>query len=168
MVVVPAAEALAADAIALLIADAEALAAKLTTTVLAAKVAALVAAALAAAVTAVATPSSFVGEAVLEAAFFLLELFDDSEAEVDVEVLEELPELPELEPPNEEVDVVVEVLLEVVFEPAPDPALELDDPFALTGPAKTIPLANMVTPPLLPPVEDTEPFTVMACAVAVI
>lgn len=164
MVVLPAAEALAADAIALLIADAEALAAKLTTTVLAAKVAALVAAALAAAVTAVATPSSFVGEAVLEAVFFLLELFDDSEAEVDVEVLEELPELPELEPPDEEVDVVVETLLEVVL----DPVLELDDPFALTGPPKTIPLANMVTPPLLPPVEDTEPFTVMACAVAVI
>jgi hypothetical protein len=174
-VVVPAAEALTADAIALLIANAEALAAKFTTAVLAATAVAalvaaatLVAAALTAAVTAAATPPTFVGVAVLELVFLLLELLEDSEVEADVVVLEEVPKLPELEPLDEELDVVLEVLLEVVLDPAPDPALKLDAPFALTGPAKTMPLANMVTPPLLPPVEDTEPFTVMACAVAVI
>ena len=170
MVVFPAEEAVAADAIALFRALAFTEAAKFTTAVLAAAAVAallaaatLVAAALAAAVTAAATPPTFVGVAVLEAVFLLLELLDDSEVEADVVVLEEVPELPEL-PLDEEVDVVVEVLLEVVL----DPVLELEDPLALTGPAKTTPLASMVTPPVLPPVEDTEPFTVMACAVAVI
>ena len=98
----------------------------------------------------------------------------------DVEVLEVEVEV-ELEP-------VLELDLELVLDPEPlldpvpdvevlevevelEPVLELDPelaPLALTGPAMTMPLANMVTPPVLPPVELTEPFTLIACAVAVI
>ena len=171
-VVFPAAEAVAADAIALFRALAFTEAAKFTTAVLAAAAVAalvaaatLVAAALAAAVTAAATPPTFVGveEAVPELLDFLLEELEVvSVVAVVDEVLVVLDPLPE--PVLDPVPEVEVVELEVVLEPV----LELDDPLALTGPAKTTPLASMVTPPVLPPVEDTEPFTVMACAVAVI
>jgi hypothetical protein len=186
MVVFPTVEAVAADAIALFRALVFTEAAKFTTAVLAADAVAalvaattLVAAALAAAVTAAATPPTFVGVAVLVVVFLLLELLEDSGEELEV-LVEEPLELELLEPEllpddvplvveEEPVPVVlVDVLdLEVVLEPVLV-VLELDDPFALTGPAKTIPLASMLTLPVLPPVEDAEPFTVMACAVAVI
>jgi hypothetical protein len=166
MVVVPFALAVVALAIALLITLEAELAAKFTTVVFAlAAVAALVAllilvvAALAAVITAAATPPTVVGvDEVLD--FLLLD---------EVLELEEVLELPE------------EELLDPVPDPEPDPEpelvepeeeleveLELDDPLALTGPANTIPLASMVTPPELPPAELTEPLTLIAWAVAVI
>jgi len=160
--------AVVALAIALLITLEAELAAKFTTVVFAlTAVAALVAllilvvAALAEVVTAAATPPTVVGVEVEEVLDFLL--LDE------VLELEEVLELPE------------EELLDPVPDPEPDPEpelveleeeleveLELDDPLALTGPANTIPLASMVTPPELPPAELTEPLTLIAWAVAVI
>ena len=187
MVLVPPAEAVAAAAIAPFKALAFTEAAKLTTAVLAlAAVAALVAAAtlalaaFAAAVTAAETAPAFVGVAALAlvALAFLLDSLEDSEAAGDavapevllvlVALLEllELEPFPVDEPLLEDVEPVLVVLVFVLeFEPVP---VVPEDPFALTGPAMTIPLASIVTPPVLPPVDDTEPLTLIAWAVAVI
>ena len=182
MVLVPAAEAVAAAAITPFKALALTVAAKFTTAVLAvAAVAALVAAAtlalaaLAAAATAAATVPAFAGASEPALVFLLLELLEDSEVEADDVALEELLVPPELEPVEEVVGV--EVLLGLLLLlPVDEPlVVEVDEepdpevvPLELTEPESTTPLASMVTPPVLPPVDVTEPLTLIACAVAVI
>ena len=135
-------------------------------------------AALAAAATAAATVPAFVGVSEPALVFLLLELLEDSEVEADDVALEELLVPPELEPVEEVVGVeVLEVLLGLLLLlPVDEPlVVEVDEepdpevvPLELTEPESTTPLASMVTPPVLPPVDVTEPLTLIACAVAVI
>ena len=71
----------------------------------------------------------------------------------------------------EPLELLVVLELVVVLVPpesgAFDGALFDPEPLELTGPAKTIPLASMATPPALPPVVETLPPTLIVCAVAV-